>query len=94
VCAGVLEFVPDPGAALANLRTALRPDGPREVVILMLRRCVPGLGFWLARRKNGISMPMLTRQGLEALSAGAGLRVEEARKAGYNWAARLRPVEG
>jgi SAM-dependent methyltransferase len=93
VCAGVLEFVADPAAALTNLARGLRPDGAREVVILVLRRCVAGVGFWLARRKNGISMPMLSKRELDALAARSGLRVDEVTKAGYNWVARLRPVD-
>src|ERR1051325_5215371 len=87
VCAGVLEFVQDPGAVVTNLARGLRPDG--AMVILVLARCLPGVGYWLARRANGISMPMYSRAGLDALAAGAGLRVLAARRAGYNWGVRL-----
>lgn len=89
VCAGVLEFVADRKAALRNLATALRPDGPREIVILVVAWSLGGLGYWLTRRVNGISMPLTSRAGLDRLAGGAGLRVQEAVRAGYNWVARL-----
>lgn len=92
VCAGVLEFVPDRAAALVNLARGLRTDGAREITLLILARCWPGFGYWLARRVNGIRMPMYSRGGLDALAASAGLRVVEARRAGYNWVARLTPT--
>jgi SAM-dependent methyltransferase len=91
VCAGVLEFVPERAAALTNLARGLRPEGPRRITLLILARCLPGVGYWLARRCNGISMPMYTRRGLAALADAAGLRVVEARRAGYNWVAALEP---
>ncbi len=91
VCAGVLEFVQEPGAVVANLAKGLRPGG--TMVILVLAKCLPGIGYWLARRSNGIDMPMFSRRGVEALAQGAGQRVQEARRAGYNWVARLGPVQ-
>ena len=92
VCAGVLEFVPDRSRALRNLARGLRPEGPRQITVLILARCVPGLGFWLVRRCNGISMPMYTRRALAGLAASAGLRLVEARRAGFNWVARMVPA--
>jgi SAM-dependent methyltransferase len=93
VCAGVLEFVPDPARALANLARGLRVDGPGEIMVLVLARCLPGLGYWIARRCNGISMPMYTRAGIDRLAQSAGLVVSEAHRAGYNWTARLERAE-
>ena len=87
VCAGVLEFVQEPGAVVANLSRGLRPGG--TIVILVLARCLPGVGYWIARRTNGISMPMFSLRGVESLARGAGLHVQQARRAGYNWVARL-----
>lgn len=91
VCAGVLEFVQEPGAVVANLAKGLRPGG--TMVILVLARCLPGIGYWVARRTNGIDMPMFSRGGVETLARGTGLRVQEARRAGYNWVARLGPMQ-
>jgi len=92
VCAGVLEFVPDRERALANLARGLRVEGPREITLLILARCVTGYGYWLLRRCNGFSVPMYTRRGLERLAGEAGLRVVELRRAGFNWVARLTPI--
>jgi SAM-dependent methyltransferase len=90
VCAGVLEFVPDRSKALTNLARGLRSGGPGEITLLILARCVPALGYWIARRCNGISMPMFTRAGIGRLAASAGFSVIEARQAGFNWVACLR----
>jgi 2-polyprenyl-3-methyl-5-hydroxy-6-metoxy-1,4-benzoquinol methylase len=87
VCAGVLEFVQDPTAVVTNLAKGLRPGG--VMVILVLARCLPGLGYWVARRANGIDMPMFSRGALDGLAGAAGLRVQHARRAGYNWVASL-----
>jgi len=86
VCAGVLEFVQDPAAVVANLARGLRPGG--TMVILVLARCLPGLGYWLARRSNGINMPMFSLAGLDQLASSANLRVLTAKRAGYNWVAQ------
>jgi SAM-dependent methyltransferase len=91
VCAGVLEFVQDPRAVVANLAKGLGPDG--VMVILVLAKCLPGLGYWAARRANGIDMPMFTRRGIAGLAGEAGLEVERIKRAGYNWVARLRPAQ-
>jgi 2-polyprenyl-3-methyl-5-hydroxy-6-metoxy-1,4-benzoquinol methylase len=87
VCAGVLEFVEDPRAVVANLVRGLRPGG--AMVVLVLARCLPGLGYWAARRADGIDMPMYSRRGLDGLAGAAGLRVQRAVRAGYNWVASL-----
>jgi SAM-dependent methyltransferase len=87
VCAGVLEFVQDPTAVVVNLAKGLRPGG--VMVILVLARCLPGVGYWAARRANGIDMPMFSRAALDTLAGAAGLRVQQARRAGYNWVACL-----
>ncbi len=93
VCAGVLEFVADPAAAVANLARALRPDGPRTMIVLVAARSLGGFGYWLTRRCNGINMPLFTRRGLDRLAAAGNLRVEQATRAGYNWVARLRATD-
>jgi SAM-dependent methyltransferase len=72
-----LEHTPDPQGDLERVRAALAPDG---IVIIT----VPNFGSWQARRFRDrwyhLDLPRhrthFTREGLELLLAGAGLRPE------------------
>ncbi len=94
LCAGALEFVPNPAAAVANLATALRPDGPGILVLLLPRRSFGGRLYRLFHRQHGFAVNLFTAGDLTALTRGAkGFGIDRVRGVTFNHALRLRRVQ-
>lgn len=78
VCAGMLEFVADAGAALAHFRGQALADA--RLVLL-----VPEHGFWGRRyaayhRRHDVNVMLYSKEGLSVIANGAGWRIESCRR--------------
>lgn len=92
VSAGMLEFVPDPGAVLRVVRAHLTPDG--RAVLLVPRDGWLGDRYRAWHGSHGVPVRLFSRASLTAAADAAGLRVERAREvAPFALVARLRARE-
>jgi SAM-dependent methyltransferase len=78
VSAGMLEFVPDPAAVLANAARHAERNG--RFVLLVPRRNLPGHCYRALHRGHGISIAFFDRQWFEAAARASGWRLVETRK--------------
>ena len=93
LCAGALEFVPDPAAAVANLACALKPDGPGEMVLLVPADTLGGRIYRRFHRSHGITVNLFNQDRLaDLLAETPGFRIDEFRRVTFNFAVRLRRV--
>jgi len=91
VCAGALEFVPDPAAAVANLASALRPEGPGEIVLLLPARGIAGRIYRFFHRGHGFTVNLFSRADVERLvPPDQGFRIDSHGKVTFNYVVRLR----
>jgi SAM-dependent methyltransferase len=74
VCAGLLEFVADPSAVLANIRRLAA-----RAVVLVPRRGAWGRGYGFYHRRHGLRIRLYSTAEVAALAGRTGWRVEEAR---------------
>lgn len=72
LCAGALEFVPDPAAVVARLAAHLGPRG--RLVLLVPRRSALGGLYVRFHRGHGVAARLFSGAGLDSLAAGAGLQ--------------------
>jgi hypothetical protein len=88
VAAGILEFVPDAGATLANARRLAAPD-TRLVVLVPEASRLSGL-YTRYHRGHGITVTLFTPSSLADLARSAGWRLAETRSVWpYTLVARL-----
>lgn len=80
VCAGLLEFVPDPVAVLKNARRACSPDG--RLVLLLPAANAGGVLYRLHHRRNGISVRLFDRRIVTDAARAAGWSVTRIERAG------------
>lgn len=95
LCAGALEFVPDPPAALANLAKALRPDGPRVLVVLLPAASLAARLYRLYHCSHGFRVHLFGARevsALDAAAAQAGLRPAASRSVAFCRVIRWNPV--
>lgn len=86
--AGMLEFVPDPAAALANAARHAEPGA--RLVILCPTLGLAGRAYRAFHRRNGIAIRLFAPAEIEALAAEAGWRIEETMISGpFSASARL-----
>jgi SAM-dependent methyltransferase len=72
LCAGALEFVPDPARVFERLKAHLEPQG--RLVILAPRRCLAGRLYRRFHRGHGVEARLFSPQDLDALAERAGLK--------------------
>lgn len=72
VAAGVLEFVPDPPAVLANARRHLEPGG--RLVVLVPPDSVAGRLYRRFHRGHGLAVRLFSPRVFGIMAAAAGLR--------------------
>ena len=86
--AGMLEFVPDPGAALVNAAKHAEPGA--LLVILYPTLGLAGRAYRAFHRRNGIVIRLFTPGDIDALVAQSGWRIEETIASGpFSASARL-----
>jgi SAM-dependent methyltransferase len=86
--AGMLEFVPDPAAALRNAARHAAP-GARLVILYPTRSVLGGL-YRRFHRRHGLSISLFDRPGIEELARASGWLLETIVRAGpYSATARL-----
>ncbi len=88
---GALEFCQSPGEAVLGMAGALRSGGGRVVLMLPAR----GWGARLYRyyhARHGVAITLFSVQELKRMAESAGLRITEARKAGFNHVVRMEPA--
>lgn len=78
--AGMLEFVPDPAAALANAARHAHPGA--RFAILLPKQNLPGRLYRRFHKKNGINIGLFDRQRLRSLAGETGWRLERFGPAG------------
>jgi malonyl-CoA O-methyltransferase len=89
LCAGALEFVSDPRAAVANLASALRPTGPGVMVFLLPRAGALPRFYRAFHRRHGFQVNLFDRGAVECLASNAGMRITAWRRPTFNWVCRL-----
>lgn len=91
LCAGALEFVADPAAAVANLARSLRPGGPGEVVLLLPRAGLVGHVYRAYHRRHGFRVNLFDRAALEGIVAAAeGFVLDSLGRVTFNYVLRMR----
>ena len=78
VCAGVLDFVEDPQAALRAIRRHVAPHG--RAVIATAALSATGIAYALFRRLQGIRVHLYTSGRLQKLAVITGLRCTTVRR--------------
>lgn len=76
ICAGVLEFVSDPPAVLKNAKSAIDPNG--HILLLVPRRSIGALFYYIFHRFNGFSINIFSRKKLDDLICSLNLKMVEA----------------
>lgn len=89
VCAGALEFVSDPAAAVRRMAAALDPNGPRILVLLLPRADFTARLYRRFHRTHGFSVNLFSTAEVQSLAASARLIVGEQRRTTFNWVVRL-----
>jgi SAM-dependent methyltransferase len=88
VSAGMLEFVPDAGAALRHAASLANPDA--AFFILYPTLSLFGRAYQRFHRRNGLSITLFDTAGMRHMAKTAGWRLDEVRAAGpYSACARL-----
>ena len=78
VAAGLMEFVADPGAVLANARRHLKPDG--RLVVLVPPENAAGRLYRRFHRRHGFTVRLYPGDVIAALGAANGLRLTNSRR--------------
>ena len=78
LCVGSLEFVPDPGRALANLASCLAPAG--TLVLLYPRKGPWGVLYALYHRSHGANIRLFSESDIDELFEAAGFTPPLARR--------------
>lgn len=89
--AGMLEFVPDPTAALLN--AARHAEAGARLVILYPTLGFAGRAYRAFHRRNGIAIRLFAPDDIDVLAARSGWRIEETMASGpFSASARLTRV--
>jgi len=72
LCAGLLEFVPDPAQVLVNARRHADQGG--RLVVLYPRQNLAGRGYRRYHKQHGFAIHLFRLAIIEAMAAGAGWR--------------------
>lgn len=75
VCAGVLEFLPDPVSALTNARGHLAPGG--RLVVLLPLQSILGRLYQLYHRSHGLHIHLFHLYELEQIAHQADLQISK-----------------
>jgi SAM-dependent methyltransferase len=86
LCAGALEFCPDPARVVAHLIGALESGG--SLVILVPRLSVLGRLYRRHHRRHGLAIHLFTRAELERIPL-VGARLTGLRRVAFSWVARI-----
>lgn len=74
ICAGMLEFVPDPGAVLANARR--HATGQARLVVLAPAASFGGFLYRRYHRRNGLNIWNFSKEQLLAVAESSGWTLE------------------
>lgn len=85
LCAGALEFVDDPRAAVANLCRALDPQGPCRLVLFLPRPCLWASLYRRFHRSHGVKVRLFPEPDVLAIStAMPGFSIASRRRVFFN----------
>ena len=87
LCAGALEFCPNPEACVASMARALAPGG--RLVVMLPAAGLPGRLYRAYHRRHGIEIHLFSRTRVAMMGRRAGLRLRAIRPIGFNWVVRF-----
>ncbi|MBI5814197.1 MAG: class I SAM-dependent methyltransferase [Nitrospinae bacterium] len=88
LCAGALEFVPDPAPFFREASLAIKPGG--RIVLLAPSTCLAGKAYRWWHRRHGFSVNLFGLDYIKRMAQANGLEVRSARRGGlFNLAVSL-----